>query len=260
MARTVCFLALASAGQAAPPMKWESLMLVKAAAEKGDREAQFLIGVQYKAGDGLARDRAEAAKWLRKAAEAGHAEAQYALGVLYSEAAPEDGSALGQSNVPADPVEAAKWLQAASAQGNAEAKARLETVLASQRAQSEATSRTPMPAEAGRAVPAARAGSGLPPAGSREMDEDPAETVRWSLLLCGLRGAEAFLIRGFMLENGVVVNRDLAAATDCYRKAAARGSVEAVAALARLKALPPSEPVATAGKPSQAGVDPAKKP
>lgn len=252
MARAVCLLALASAGQAAPPMKWESLMLVKAAAEKGDREAQFLLGVQYKAGDGLARDRAEAAKWLRKAAEAGHAEAQYALGELYAEAAPEDGLA--------DPVEAAKWMQAASAQGNAEAKARLETLLASQRAKTEATSPTPKPTEAGKAGPAVSAGSGLPVTSSREMDEDPAETVRWSLLLSGLRGAEAFLVRGFMLENGVVVNRDLAAAADSYRKAAERGSAEAVTALARLKVIPPSEPKPPAAKPTQAGVDPAKNP
>jgi TPR repeat protein len=247
MARAVCLLALAAAGQAARPMKWESLMLVKAAAEKGDREAQFLIGVQYKAGDGLARDRAEAAKWLRKAAESGHAEAQYALGELYADAAPEDGLA--------DPVEAAKWLQAAAAQGSVEAKARLEVLLAGQRTKAEAGSPTPKPAEMGKASSAAG-----PAVKSREMDEDPAETVRWSLLLSGLRGAEAFLVRGFMLENGVVVNRDLAAAADSYRKAAARGSAEAAAALARLKAAPPPEPAAPAAKPAQAGADPVKKP
>ena len=233
-------------------MKWESLMLVKAAAEKGDREAQFLIGVQYKAGDGLARDRAEAAKWLRKAAETGHAEAQYALGDLYADPASEDGLA--------DPVEAAKWLQAATAQGNTEAKARLETLLASQRTKTEATSTTPKPAEAGKAGPAAGTASGLLASNSREMDEDPAETVRWSLLLSGLRGAEAFLVRGFMLENGVVVNRDLAAAADSYHKAAARGSAEAVAALARLKVISPPEPAAPAAKPAIESSGPAKKP
>lgn len=253
MAGAVCLLALASAGQAARPMKWESLMLVKAAAERGDREAQFLLGVQYRAGDGLARDRTEAAKWLRKAAESGHAEAQYALGDLYAETSPEDALA--------DPVEAAKWLRAAAAQGNAEAQARLETLRASQRTQTEVTATQPKPAEAGKVGPLAGTAVGLPATRSREMDEDPAETVRWSLLLSGLRGAEAFLVRGFMLENGVVVNRDLAAAVDSYRKAAARGSAEAAVALARLKDIPvPAAAATPAAKATQAGVEPAKKP
>src|SRR6185369_5038032 len=53
--------------------------------------------------------------------------------------------------------------------------------------------------------------------------DDPAETAKWSLLLSGLRGAEAFLVRGFVWENGIHVTRDPSAAADNYRQAASRG-------------------------------------
>lgn len=215
MARAACVLALVSIADAARPMKWESLMLVKAAAEKGDHEAQFLIGLQYKVGDGLPRDRAEAAKWLRKAAESGNAEAQYALGDLYADDSVDDGLA--------NPAEAAKWIKAAAAQGEPEAKARLEA----DKARADEKRSDPTAKPAGATEPAEPAAPTPPPGNSREMDEDPAETMRWSLLLSGLRGAEAFLLRGYMLENGVVVNRDLPAAVESYRKAAKLGDARA---------------------------------
>ena len=106
MRAPMAFLLLAlsfSPAWAIRPMKWESLMLMKAAAEKGDPEAQFLIGLQYKAGDGVDKDAAEAAKWLRKAAESGYAEAQSALGAMQA-----------ASGEPGDAVEAARWLRAAA--------------------------------------------------------------------------------------------------------------------------------------------------
>lgn len=103
----VLLVVAGSVAQAKQPMKWENLMLMKAAAEKGDPEAQFLIGLQYKVGDGVDRDRVEAAKWLRQSAETGHTEAQYALGTLQAE---------GETT--AETAEATKWLRAAADQGN----------------------------------------------------------------------------------------------------------------------------------------------
>src|SRR6185369_1850179 len=116
------FLALLSPGWAMKPMAWESLMRVKAAAEQGDPEAQFLIGLQYKAGDGIDKDRGEAVKWLRKAAESGHVEAQYTLGDFYAGLDPADELA--------DLREAEKWLKAAAEQGNADAQTRLAVLQA----------------------------------------------------------------------------------------------------------------------------------
>lgn len=45
------------------------------AAEQGDADAQFNLGVCYDKGQGVPRDDAEALKWICRAAEQGHADA-----------------------------------------------------------------------------------------------------------------------------------------------------------------------------------------
>lgn len=170
-------LLLGSPLGAAPPMRWESLMLIKAAAEKGDPEAQFLLGLQYKVGDGVDRDPVVAAKWISQAAAAGHAEAKLVLKELRATTEPrtvQTETMVEPAGLPQDTVS---------------------------------------PAPVG----------GVLPDKTQDMAEDPAETMRWSVLLSGLRGAEAFLLRGVMLENGIGVNRDHAAAVQSYRQAAERG-------------------------------------
>lgn len=284
---------------AAPPMKWESLMLMKTAAEKGDAEAQYLLGLQYQAGDGLTKSPAEAAKWLRQAAAQGHVGAQGALGALQATSGNVDEAA-----------EAAKWLQAAAEQGRTDAMVALAALHLREGTplfdQAEGLRRYAQAAGAGHAG-AARTlaeiyaqGRGIPRDLSQGLqwyrkaaelgdtdakfilgrieavtkavredpekalawwraeaakgdtgaafalellaaepraatDDDPAETMRWSLLLSGLRGAEALQVRGYMLEHGIAVNRDLAAAAESYRKAAALGLPQAKEALARLQ-------------------------
>ena len=54
------------------------------AAELGNAEAQYKLGVCYLNGDGVKKDRTEALKWLREAAERGHAKAKKALKKLES--------------------------------------------------------------------------------------------------------------------------------------------------------------------------------
>src|SRR5674476_586003 len=76
-------------------------------AEKGDANAQFVLGRKYDIGKGVPQDYAEAAKWYRMAAEQGHAEAQFNLGMLYDE-----GRGVSQ-----DYAEAAKWYRKAKDQG-----------------------------------------------------------------------------------------------------------------------------------------------
>ena len=56
---------------------------IKAAAESGDRNAQYQLGNMYGSGQGVSKDYVEAAKWYRKAAEQGVAKAQLGLGVMY---------------------------------------------------------------------------------------------------------------------------------------------------------------------------------
>jgi uncharacterized protein len=288
-----------SAAIAAPPMKWDNLMLMKTAAEKGDAEAQYLLGLQYQAGDGIEKSPGEAAKWLRQAAEQGHVGAQGALGALQAKNGNADEAA-----------EAAKWLQAAAEKGQADAMLALAALHLREGTavfdRAEALRRYAQAAGAGHAGAArtlaeiysqgretprdlwqglqwyrraaelgdadakfilgrieavtkavredpekamawwrAEAAKGdIGAALALELlaaeprvatDDDPAETMRWSLLLSGLRGAEAHQVRGYMLEHGIAVNRDLAAAIASYRKAAALGLPQAREALARLQ-------------------------
>lgn len=61
-------------------------------AGKGNAEAQYNLGIMYRAGRGVPRDVQEAKKWYQLAAEQGHALAQFNLGWMYAsgKGAPQD--------------------------------------------------------------------------------------------------------------------------------------------------------------------------
>ena len=84
-------------------------------AEKGDREAQFSLGLRYDNGEGVAKDEVEAVKWYRKAADQGHAKAQFSLGYCY----------FNGRGVAKDEVEAVKWYRKAADQEDAKAQLNL---------------------------------------------------------------------------------------------------------------------------------------
>ncbi|MBP5561341.1 MAG: SEL1-like repeat protein, partial [Muribaculaceae bacterium] len=48
----------------------------------GDDVAQYLLGLSYYVGRGVAQEDREAVKWLRKAAEQGHADAKKMLEIM----------------------------------------------------------------------------------------------------------------------------------------------------------------------------------
>lgn len=77
----------------------------KAAAEAGQAEAEFDLGVLYAQGKGVPRDLTTAERWYRKAAEQGNAEAEFALGQMYSRG----------WGVPRDEADALRWFQMANA-------------------------------------------------------------------------------------------------------------------------------------------------
>jgi len=83
-------------------------------AEKGDREAQFKLGVCYYEGDGVAKDRVNAFSWYLKAAEQGLAKAQYNLANCF-----ETGYGVATDN-----DQALSWYRKAAAQGYAPAQYR----------------------------------------------------------------------------------------------------------------------------------------
>lgn len=54
-------------------------------AERGNVDAQFILGFMYASGEGVAQDYKAAIKWYKLAAEQEHDKAQYNLGVMYYE-------------------------------------------------------------------------------------------------------------------------------------------------------------------------------
>ena len=84
-------------------MKW-----FRNAADQGDADAQYSLGVSYANGEGVPQKHREAVKWYRKAAEQGDAKAQFNLGRRY---------ALGEG-IPQNDSEAYFWAILASVNGD----------------------------------------------------------------------------------------------------------------------------------------------
>ena len=86
----------------------DNLDAVRQAADQGDAEAQYNLGIMYNNGEGVPKDDAEAVRWFLLAAEQGHASAQLNLGFMY---------ALGRG-VLKDDVLAHMWYNTAGANGD----------------------------------------------------------------------------------------------------------------------------------------------
>src|SRR5579872_593361 len=90
--------------------KKKAIADLKEIAYAGDINAQIQLGVIYLTGDGVAKDDAEAVKWLRKVADQESPLAGRYLAEMYFKG----------RGVPADSREAAKWLRMAADQGDAQ--------------------------------------------------------------------------------------------------------------------------------------------
>ena len=88
-----------------------ALKLWRPLAVQGDARAQYVLGVMFANGHGVAKDRREAAKWYRLSAEQGNSSAQNNLGENY-----RDGHGVVQ-----DFKEALKWYRLSAEQGDATA-------------------------------------------------------------------------------------------------------------------------------------------
>ena len=88
-------------------MKW-----FRKAAEQGDAEAQYNLGVCYDDGEGVVKDQFEAIMWYRKAADQRNDKAQYNLGVCYA-----NGEGVAKNE-----VITYQWWLLASANGNDDSK------------------------------------------------------------------------------------------------------------------------------------------
>lgn len=79
--------------------------------EMQDVNTQYRLGTQYKTGDGVEQDYAQARAWYQKAAEQGSSAAQNNLGVMYQRA----------EGVDRDYVQAYHWFKRAAEAGNMDA-------------------------------------------------------------------------------------------------------------------------------------------
>ncbi len=104
------------------------------AAAQGHARAQYALALAYVDGDGVTRDPAWANMWLARAARHGHGQAQYSLALRE----------IAGEGWPSDTVDAYRWLAIAAAAGDAEAE-RYRKVLA---AQLPPEQRLPLDAEA----------------------------------------------------------------------------------------------------------------
>jgi hypothetical protein len=90
---------LYDAGEGVAKDSSEAARWYEKAASLGNPDAQFALGVNYDAGEGVAADKAKAAAWYRRAADQGHAAAMFNLGLMS-----RDGEGL-----PRDRIGAYKW-------------------------------------------------------------------------------------------------------------------------------------------------------
>ena len=84
-------------------------------AKDGNAEAQYILGMMYRAGRGVPHDYKEARKWYLLAAEQGHPLAQFYLGWMYA----------GGKGVPKDYIQAHVWINIAIANSSGEAGERI---------------------------------------------------------------------------------------------------------------------------------------
>ena len=161
----------------------EALKWLYAAAEQEHADAQYDLGRCYLDGTGVAQNPAEAVKWFRFAAEQGHARAQYALGACY----------VGGIGVEQNMFEAAKWIRQAAEQEHAEAQYRLGCCYLK--------------------------GIGV--------SADQTEAVKWISAAAEQEHAEAQYLLGFCYLKGIGVSADQTEAVKWISAAAEQGLEEA---------------------------------
>jgi hypothetical protein len=89
-----------------PLARADDAAAVRALAEQGDANAQFVLGTMYRDGQGVAQDHTEALRWWGNAAELGVVDAQFALGNLYA----------GGAGIAPDDIQAYMWYDIAALQ------------------------------------------------------------------------------------------------------------------------------------------------
>jgi TPR repeat protein len=196
---------------------------LRKAAEQGNAETQFNLGLMYGLGDGVEQNYTEAAKWLQRAAEQGHAEAQYRLGEIYYY-----GHSVEQNH-----AEAVKWFRKAAEQGLARAQYDLGFAYYNgegvEQNHAEAVKWFRKAAEQGNA--GAQYDLGLAYYNGDGVEQNYTEAVKWFQKAAEQGNAEAKYSLGIMYNFGFGVGQNYTEAVKWLQKAAEQGLAEARKAL-----------------------------
>ncbi len=183
------------------------------AADKGDSDIQFQLGLMYETGKGVSQSYSEAIRLfslaaqqgqsdaltrLRVAANQGNSDAQYNVGQLY-----ETGQIVSQSY-----SEAIRWYRLAANQGHV-----------------EAINCCRVAANKGNVY--VQNDLGLIYAQGKVVKEDYIEAAKWFRLAADKGNSDAQFQLGLMYENGKGVGKDYSEALNWYRLAAQQGHSEA---------------------------------
>jgi TPR repeat protein len=192
----------------------------KAKAEKGDVNAQCVLGEIYSFGhDGVTKDYSEAVRWFSKAAEQNNAEAQFNLGVCYAKG----------EGVAKDAVKAVKWYRKAAEQNVAEAQFNLGNCYF----KGEGTAKDDMEAQkwwrkaAEQNDADAQLNLGVNYAKGEGVAKDEVESVKWYRKAAEQGNVKAQFALGNCFANGDGVKKDAVEAVKWYRKAADQGNAVA---------------------------------
>jgi TPR repeat protein len=180
----------------------------KVAADAGQAEAQFDLGVLYAQGLGVLRDLGTAESWYRKSAAQGNAEAEFALGQMYArgwgiprdtadavrwlelansvdtDGPPTDWLSVEGYGVQKDPQQAAYWYQQAADKGHAEAQYELAVLYSSGKGvkRDEAQAARWVSASAGQGYSRAQADLGKRFAAGNGVTQDDKRAYFWLTL------------------------------------------------------------------------------
>jgi hypothetical protein len=116
--RAVALAVLYAKGRGVIKSDQQAVAWYRKAAEQGNADAQFNLGLMYAAGSGVPADDQQASSWYVKAADQGNAKAQFKLGVVYA-----TGRGVQQND-----YDAITWYRKAADQGYAPAEFNLGTM------------------------------------------------------------------------------------------------------------------------------------
>ncbi len=248
--------------QGAPQNNTDEVSRLRMAAEQGDADAQFKLGVMYANGKGVPQNDTEAVRWWRMAAEQGDADAQTNLGVMYAKGegvpkndteavrwyrmAAEQGDALAQNNlgwmyytgkgVPQNDTEAVRWWRMAAEQGHAFAQNNLGWMYDEGRGvpknDTEAVRWYRMAAEQGHAD--AQTNLGWMYYTGKGVPQNDTEAVRWCRKAADQNYADAQFKLGVMYANGRGVPKNDTEAVRWWRMAAEQNHDKAKKTLQKL--------------------------